>query len=122
MDWINKEMRGRLVEGAEAIIADALDKGWLGKETGKSQFSNLSGVCQEATCRQEVELWVRYQVGRDIWEDDFYKALTKSIVDAVKEENYRTRGVEAWRLFSVYLAREFTYRDKLRKKEGARRG
>ena len=122
MEWIDKNMRGALVERAEATVSDALDKEWLGKATGKSQFSNLSGVCQEATCRQEIELWLRYQVGRAIWHDEFYKAAVKAVKESVGDENYRSHCVEAWRLFSVFLAREYTYRDKLRSNGGNRRG
>ncbi len=123
MSTITKDTRRELVIAAVDFARDVVNKGWLKKGTGKSQFSNLISVCQQASCPEEVELYIRYQTGRKLWEKDFHTNIVKSIKNAVKGDIYQDSGVAAWRLYSVFLSREYTYQHAcLKQNEGNHNG
>ena len=87
---------------------------------GKSQFSNLTGVCQQATSPEEIELYLRYQAGRGLWNMRFQADGIERIKRAM-DPKYASDGVDGWRLYAAFAAREYTYQDRLRR-EGESRG
>lgn len=109
-----RPLRPELVRAAEAVFdAYQIDKG---KEL-KSQLNHLIAVCNEATCHEEIALYLRYQASRD------GKHIDLTLVNAMikgaegvfeKFELVRTDAlkVAAWRIYAVYLARAFTYHSK----------
>lgn len=78
----------------------------------KTQLNSLVSICGEASCRQEIENYIRYQAGRGSdktgWDLDLAKeciGAVEPILTGITDEE----GLEAWRLFAVYLTRAFTY-------------
>lgn len=120
MSEISVELRRELVKQAVAVVRQGVEKGGLQK-TGRAQFSNLTGVCQEASCPEEIELYVRYQAGRKLWSEVFQEALVKGIKAAFEEAkgSYEAQGIDGWRLYSVFVAREFTYQEAVKKGRGS---
>lgn len=118
MSTITKDMRRQLVIAAVAFARSVVKNRWLNKGTGKAQFSNLVSVSQQASCHEEVELYVRYQAGRGLWREEFKTSIIRSIATAVGQDFYKDHGVLAWRVYSVFLSREYTYQDALNKQNG----
>jgi hypothetical protein len=87
----------------------------------KAQLSHLIGVCNEAACIEEIELYIRYQSSREKGDGDGRKgkgavwdrALARQVIEeankAIATFTSDEHKVGAWRLYAVYLAREFTY-------------
>src|SRR5688572_17905558 len=79
--------RKQLVVAAEKIMTDYFGKrldgiSKQGRPTlGKSQLSQLIGVCSEAACPEEIVNYLKYQVGRpnSSWSDKLMKALDEGI-------------------------------------------
>ena len=105
-----RPFRPRLVGAAEKVFQDYATSKEL-----KSQLNHLIAVCNEATCHEEIALYLRYQAARD------GKHIDQSLVNkmiAGAEEIFSDQGfarndtlrVAAWRLYAVYLARTYTYK------------
>ncbi|MEM7677205.1 MAG: hypothetical protein AAF449_14480 [Myxococcota bacterium] len=109
----NKKVIASLVEQAQDVVESALTNKLLGKTTGNSQFANLAGICQSASCPEEIESWLRYQVGRSLWKNDFYRQSTEALKNAVGDQADSDTKLAAWRLFAVYMAREYRYQNAL---------
>ena len=116
--------RRDLVLAAEKVVLDRFARGRLFKP-GKSQFSNLIGICNEAQCAEEIANYLRYQAGRKEWDPDFALAVIKGIQpvqDALTHEAAEGAApsatehpddsavrVGAWKLYSTYLMRAYVY-------------
>ena len=111
---VDKEQRRALVIAAVGWVRDGFEKKRYPKGFGKSQFSNLTGVCQQATSPEEIELYLRYQVGRELWNLDFQADGIERIKEAMGPKQYAALGVDGWRLYSVFATREYTYQQKCR--------
>lgn len=110
----------RLVLAAETVMNEAfhgrLDRGRL----SKSQMSQLIGVCQEATCHEEVVNYLRYQAGRS--DPKWTLSMTERVYSAIAEvfteedigEDDHPARMDRWRRYATYLARAFTYQDAAR--------
>lgn len=99
--------RGELVTAATDAMKRTVHR--ESKTVEKAQLSHLVGVCNAATCAEEIELYLRYQAARDVWPMDAVADLIErfaGVVPAATEQHLR---VAAWRLYAVYLARAFTY-------------
>lgn len=113
-----------LVLAAEKVVIDRFARGKLFKP-GKSQFSNLIGICNEAQCAEEIANYLRYQAGRNEWEREFALAVIQGI-QPVQEELAREASegsasgasehpddsalrVGAWKLYSTYLMRAYVF-------------
>lgn len=102
--------RKELVVAAEKIAADMFKPG-QDQSIKKSQLNHLIGVCGEATCAEEIENYVRYQAGRKNtgWTPALAKEVIAGIAGALATlDNDRVR-VEAWRIYTVFLTRAFTF-------------
>lgn len=115
---IAPEQREALVKNAVKVIRDAFQKQHFPQHMGRAQLSNLVGICRSATCSEEIELYARYQAGREIWDEAFANALVEGVKSAL-ENDYGPNGLRAWRLYSVFAAREYTYQF-MRNKKGGR--
>lgn len=116
-DTLLFDARHRLVEAAERAINDSRPY----KHPDKSQFNHLAALCNEASCQEEIENFLRYQSSRDRapWDRDFAEfvirqvaEVTSSIKDAMANADDRdvdSAKVKAWRLYAVYLMRAFTH-------------
>lgn len=108
--------RQRLVNGAETAIKE----GGISGDPITTQLSQLISVCQNAACAEEVENYIRYQIGR--------KKLERAFGDKVMEQAKKAihaggplnpaAQVEAWARFATYLKREYVYRKAI-EKDGA---
>ena len=101
--------RRALVLAAEDVIDKRFQHGRLDKPN-KTQFSNLVGLCNEASCAEEIANYLRYQAGRKEWDREF--AL--SVIDAIKPIMARLPDdpglhVSAWKLYATYLTRAYVY-------------
>ncbi|MEZ4436769.1 MAG: hypothetical protein R3F65_30585, partial [bacterium] len=108
----------QLVRAAEEVmrrhfVADLAPR--KGKGLTKSQMSQLIGVCQEASCHEEVVNYLRYQAGRQDapWTTDLVGAVSDAI-EAVftahgMAPDEHARRLSAWQRFATYLARSFTW-------------
>lgn len=103
------DQRRRLVQAAEAVIQQRFARGRLIKPN-KTQFSNLVGLCNEASCGEEIANYLRYQAGRNEWEREFALAVIKGIEPIVAELGDDTAlHVAAWKLYATYLTRAYVY-------------
>jgi hypothetical protein len=96
---------------AEKVIEARFKRGRLGKPN-KTQFSNLVGLCNEASCAEEIANYLRYQAGRNEWERDF----AHSVIDGIKQVltdlgDEPTLHVGAWKLYATYLTRAYVYQN-----------
>ena len=105
-----RPFRPRLVGAAEKVFQDYANSKEL-----KSQLNHLIAVCNEATCHEEIALYLRYQAARDGKHID-QALVNKMIINAEEifsDPNFAredTLKVAAWRLYAVYLARTYTYK------------
>lgn len=105
---LRKERRA-LVLAAEDVIGQRFQHGRFDKPN-KTQFSNLVGLCNEASCAEEIANYLRYQAGRREWDREF--AL--SVIDAIQPIVARLPDdpglhVGAWKLYATYLTRAYVY-------------
>lgn len=108
--------RQRLVNGAETAIKD----GGISGESITTQLSQLISVCQNAACAEEIENYIRYQIGRKKLERAFGEKVmeqAKKAIPAGGSPNPAAQ-VEAWARFATYLKREYVYRKAI-EKDGA---
>ncbi len=120
-----RPLRRELVLAAEKALTTAYAKGEQAFPPSKTQFSRLVNLCNEASCAEELENYLRYQAGRkstgrkgEAWNVPFVEILLAEIhgvlgprpelggPDLAQRDLHR---VEAWRLYATYLARAFTY-------------
>ncbi len=107
--------RKALVKGAEKVMtayfggsypAGAREK----RELGKTQLSQLIGVCAEAACEEEIVNYLRYQVARDVgWRASLVEPLVegaRKVTSTLVDDEQR---VQAWQRYATYLSRAFTY-------------
>jgi len=107
-EQLHKKRRD-LVLKAEEVVGNRFQRGRLSKPQ-KTQFSNLVGLCNEATCGEEIANYLRYQAGRGEWERDFTMAVIdgiKPILDSLPNEP--SLHVNAWKLYATYLTRAYVY-------------
>lgn len=111
---------------ALVIEAEAVMKAYFGgsypagarerKELGKTQLSQLIGVCAEAACEEEIANYLRYQVARDVgWRSAMVDPLIKGarkVTSTLADDELR---VQAWQRYATYLSRAFTYHDAIAK-------
>ncbi|MDI3290988.1 hypothetical protein [Polyangium sp. 15x6] len=113
--------RKPLVLAAKTVMEDAF-KRESKPLLNKAQLSHLIGVCNEAACAEEIELYIRYQASREKSEGEGRKKskggvwdgwLAQNVIDAANKVLSTLSSdelkVAAWRLYAVYLTREFTY-------------
>lgn len=106
-----RPLRPRLVRAAEAVFQGFSDR----DKKLKSQLNHLIAVCNEASCHEEIRLYLRYQASREnrpipppISEqivagiEGIFNGADPPITDVKLQ-------LAAWRLYAVYLARAFTY-------------
>lgn len=101
--------RRSLVRAAEGVIEKRFTRGRMAKPN-KTQFSNLIGLCNEASCAEEIANYLRYQAGRNEWEREFALA----VIEGIKPILTRLRDdpklhVDAWKLYATYLTRAYVY-------------
>lgn len=134
IELLLRSHRKALVLAAEAAIEEA----WTAvhkagdKPPEKSQLNRLISICGEATCAEEIISYLRYQASRKTrpWPPVFadmviakIEAPLGALIHALREvsEDDRDRArVVAWRLYAVFLVREFTYVARVRGKERPR--
>ena len=101
--------RRDLVLAAEGVVAGRFKRGPLSKPN-KTQFSNLVGLCNEASCAEEIVNHLRYQVGRREWDRDFAESVVGGIEPTLRslpdEDPLR---VQTWKLYATYLTRAYVY-------------
>jgi hypothetical protein len=116
-----RPQRKPLVLAAKAVLEDAF-KRESKPLLNKAQLSHLIGVCNEAACAEEIELYIRYQASREKSEGEGRKKGKGGVWDGWLAQNVINEAnkvittltsdelkVAAWRLYAVYLTREFTY-------------
>lgn len=116
-----RPQRKLLVLAAKTVMEDAF-KRESKPLLNKAQLSHLIGVCNEAACAEEIELYIRYQASREKSEGEGRKKGKGGVWDGWLAQNVITEvnkvittlpsddlKVAAWRLYTVYLTREFTY-------------
>ncbi len=105
-----RRFRKGLVEKAEAVMAEVFKDPKM--KLSKAQLSQLTGVCGEATCHEEIANYLRYQAGRGQGWDIKLVARTVEGFEGVlgREQLSDQVRVEAWRWYATYLSRAFTYR------------
>lgn len=103
--------RKALVEHAERVMDKAFAQGRL--NLNKSQLNHLVSICGQAEVDAEIKNYLRYQVGRGERTTGWSLELVNGIIDAADEA---MKGIQddavrvyAWRLFTTYLTRAFTY-------------
>lgn len=114
--------RRALVLAAQAAIDDTARDGF----PDKSQFNRLITICNEATCAEEITNYLRYQTGRRgspwplVFADRVIAKIDPPLAQLVRAMGGRDDDPEvhrakaaAWHLYAVFLARAFTYRDKV---------
>ena len=103
------EQRRGLVLAAESVIDKRFARGRLSKPN-KTQFSNLVGLCNEASCAEEIANYLRYQAGRNEWEREFALAVIEGIKPILARLPDEPRlHVGAWKLYATYLTRAYVY-------------
>ncbi|MCA9718273.1 MAG: hypothetical protein KC468_26610, partial [Myxococcales bacterium] len=124
------EQTQRLVVAAERVMNRAFGNGDPPLNRGKlskSQMSQLIGVCQEATCHEEIVNYLRYQAGRNdpAWTLPMSEAVYSEIEGIFKKEEVGRDDHEArldrWRRYATFLTRAFTYHDAVRRDSERRR-
>jgi len=115
-----RSKRKELVVAAKSAIQTAFE----GQQAGvnKAQLSHLIGVCNEAACVEEIELYIRYQASREksegegrrknkggVWDEKLAKSVIEQVNAVISPLGTDELKVAAWRLYAVYLTREFTY-------------
>lgn len=121
-----RTLRPALVTTAERIMHEAFERRTVGG-LKKSQLNHLIGVCGEATCREEIENYLRYQASRERapWRPEMAQAVIAGL-DGVLKTSAPTLGqqerVSAWRLYAVFLTRAFTYENEVHNGSGKSRG
>lgn len=121
------DLRRSLVLAAESVMNEAFsrlaqgDNSWKAE---KSQLNQLIGVCGEALCAEEIENYLRYQASRErpSWGLNLVNETITKFNAATSTESEIQDRIQAWRHFSVYLARAFTYQNKSRGTSGRRDG
>ncbi|WP_437508323.1 hypothetical protein [Sorangium sp. So ce1099] len=106
--------RKELVIAAEGVMEGAFSEGR--RKVNKAQLSHLIGVCNEAACAEEIELYIRYQASRKqgdgaVWDRELALQVIEAANRALSGLESDTLKVAAWRLYAVYLTRAFTFRD-----------
>jgi hypothetical protein len=81
----------------------------------KSQLNHLITVCNEATCHEEIALYLRYQAAREgkPIEQPLVDKMIKGAEEVFDDKDFPSEQaikVAAWRLYAVYLARTYTYK------------
>jgi len=112
--------RKELVLAAKEVMEASFAGGKAG--VNKAQLSHLIAVCNEAACVEEIELYIRYQASRDkadgdgrrknkggVWDDNVAENVIKHAQTITSKLDTDEIKVAAWRLYAVYLTREFTY-------------
>ena len=110
-------------EDAMKVATEAVRRGEY-KLPQKTQLNRLIGICNEATCAEEIANYIRYQTGRKSggnapWGREFADLviakiappladLAASLSGAGEAEVDRAK-VAAWHLYSVFLTRAYTY-------------
>lgn len=117
-----REVRKRLVIAAKEVIDTAVAQG-IGLPD-KSQLNRLAAICGDASCAEEIGCYIRYQAGRKsgrkaLWTREFAELVLGGMKVPLQEMEGRMEGaaerdkdgvrVEAWRLFAVFMTREFTW-------------
>lgn len=113
--------RKTLVQAAEQVMEDAfrrMDPSSKNRPVHKAQLSHLIGVCNEAACAEEIALYIRYQASRGkgdgaVWDPALARDVITKAEGAMADLPSDEAKVAAWRLYAVYLARTFTYLDKV---------
>lgn len=122
-----RSKRKDLVLAAKAVMEEAFRDSAPG--LNKAQLSYFISVCNEAACAEEIELYIRYQAsrersegnghgrGRGVWE----QALADRVIERARAAMASLSGdelkVDAWRLYAVFLTREFTYQNAAHRRE-----
>lgn len=124
------EQTQRLVDAAERVMSRAFGKGDKPLDRGKlskSQMSQLIGVCQEATCHEEIVNYLRYQAGRNdpAWtlpmSEEVYSELEGIFEkEKVGRDDHDAR-LDRWRRYATFLTRAFTYHDAVQRDSERRR-
>ncbi len=112
--------RKELVLAAKEVMEASFTGGKAG--VNKAQLSHLIAVCNEAACVEEIELYIRYQASREkgdgegrrknkggVWDDKVAEDVIKHAQSITSKLDSDEIKVAAWRLYAVYLTREFTY-------------
>lgn len=121
---VQRRLRQRLVNAAEELARawfqdPEAQKRENKKENFSSQLSQLQYACASAACAEEIECFVRYQIGRQVWPvqlGDRVLARVKQVLDDT-EISAPAEQVEAWRLLATYLKRAYIYQRERRKDE-----
>lgn len=112
MDLVEKlrPKRKEIVLAAEKMAARMFESDQE-HDVKKAQLNHLIGVCGEATCSEEIENYVRYQAARKGtgWTPALAKDVIAGISVALGQIVEDRERVEAWRLYTIYLTRAFTY-------------
>lgn len=105
-----RRFRKGLVEKAEAVMAEVFKAPDV--KLSKAQLSQLTGVCGEATCHEEIANYLRYQAGRrQGWDMNLVTRTVEGFEGVLGREQLSDQvRVEAWRWYATYLSRAFTYR------------
>lgn len=103
-----KNAIGRLVTAAEEVIRST-DGAQL--KDMKTQLSQLIAVCQDAVCIEEIENYVRYQIGRAAWPTALGEAVLSSIsrTFAAATLTDPKQKLQAWQRYATYLKRALVY-------------
>lgn len=107
-------LRPLLVRAAEKVFTDHHNARTAKPKELKSQLNHLIAVCNEATCHEEIALYLRYQAareGRHI-EPSLVEAMISATEEVFSRQAYAladSMKVASWRLYAVYLARAYTY-------------
>lgn len=107
-----RPLRPHLVEAAESVFRNSA--GGAEKKL-KSQLNHLIAVCNEASCHEEIALYLRYQSAREakLVRPELVEAIVGGIKTVFETSTpaitNSEQQVAAWRLYAVYLARAFTY-------------
>lgn len=110
---LSADARQRLVRKAEDVVQAGFQNAKQAdklKEFG-SQLSLLVAVCQSATCAEEIENYLRYQIGRGVWPDAFGDAVLAGAKDCFKalEVDTANQGRTAWSYYATYIKRSLVY-------------
>lgn len=123
-----RPLRQALVIAAEKVMTETFEQANSAHmKLKKTQMNHLVGICGEASCREEIENYIRYQAGRrdsSGWTPELASKIIGGVAPTLTalggHADAPTLQAAAWRLYAIYLTRAFTFQV-ARSKSGAGR-
>jgi intergrase/recombinase len=107
------KMIDEIVEKSQNLVDRNWEKGPEKKlhlcELKRNQIRNILDMAQATDSFKALELFIRYQAGRETISHEFSEDLVKDL-----EKVHKDKGIEAVRLYLGHLYRYFVWKDSLK--------